>query len=118
MHLVDSPGVQENQDVSDAPTLIASNIVWASESCKGYLDLPSRYSKSFSLRRFIVRNTSSPTQIQSYQRWLMSVVKVSLSSGIGQLPRRNQPGFHPTPICKRYAVGIPAELAKFYNQMA
>ncbi|MGL5059882.1 MAG: hypothetical protein ACRC62_07845, partial [Microcoleus sp.] len=46
------------------------------------------------------------------QRLLISVVKISLSCEIGQPPHRNQPGFHPTPICKRYVVGIPAELAK------
>ncbi|MGL5058939.1 MAG: hypothetical protein ACRC62_03070, partial [Microcoleus sp.] len=45
-------------------------------------------------------------------RLLISVVKISLSCEIGQPPHRNQPGFHPTPICKRYVVGIPAELAK------
>ncbi|MGL5063741.1 MAG: hypothetical protein ACRC62_27460, partial [Microcoleus sp.] len=48
-------------------------------------------------------------------RLLISVVKISLSCEIGQPPHRNQPGFHPTPICKRYVVGIPAELAKKYK---
>jgi hypothetical protein len=39
-------------------------------------------------------------------------VTISLPYGIGQLPHLHQPGFHPMPICKRYGVGIPAELAK------
>jgi putative transposase len=42
----------------------------------------------------------------------ISAVIVSLPYGIGQPSHLNQPGFHPTPICKRYGVGIPAELAK------
>ncbi len=29
----------------------------------------------------------------------------------GQSSHLNQPGFHPTLICKRYSVGIPTELA-------
>jgi hypothetical protein len=37
---------------------------------------------------------------------------ISLSLGVSQTSHLNQPGFHPTPICKRYGVGIPAELAK------
>ncbi|MGL5059329.1 MAG: hypothetical protein ACRC62_05040, partial [Microcoleus sp.] len=51
------------------------------------------------------------------QRLLISVVKISLSCEIGQPPHRNQPGFHPTPICKRYVVGIRAELANFYTTL-
>ncbi len=31
----------------------------------------------------------------------------------GQLSHLNQPGFHPTLICKRYNVGIPTELANY-----
>ncbi|WP_293342439.1 hypothetical protein [Microcoleus sp. CAWBG58] len=47
-----------------------------------------------------------------YQRLFVSAVMVFLSFGIGQPSHLNKPGFHPTPICKRYDVGIPAELAK------
>ncbi|WP_293155445.1 MULTISPECIES: hypothetical protein [unclassified Microcoleus] len=58
--------------------------------------------------------------VQLYQRLFVSAVMVFLSYvlrtgyayGIGQPSHLNKPGFHPTPICKRYDVGIPAELAK------
>lgn len=61
--------------------------------------------------------------VQLYQRLFVSAVMVFLSYvlrtgyayGIGQPSHLNKPGFHPTPTCKRYDVGIPAELAKFFD---
>ena len=41
----------------------------------------------------------------------VKISRLSFAQG-GQPFNLNKPGFHPAPICKRYGVGIPAELAK------
>jgi hypothetical protein len=49
-----------------------------------------------------------------YQGLFDQGVKISLwrFAPIGQPSNLHKPGFHPTPICKRYGVRIPADLGK------
>jgi hypothetical protein len=68
--------------------------------------------KCSSLRRFIVRNTSSPTVFTVYQELFISTAKIfRLLRKMANLPISINLAFIPHQI-KDYGVGIPAEITK------
>ncbi|WP_333467656.1 hypothetical protein [Microcoleus sp. herbarium12] len=75
-------------------------------------DLSAWFSQSPSAFMLSVVQLSQRLFVSAVMVFVSYVLRTGYAYGIGQPSHLNKPGFHPTPICKRYDVGIRAQLSK------